>query len=140
MSTHAGQLEGKEMEDAVNVRSSIPIVKVSDIDVAEAFYCAVLGFQKRGEYLASPDGPAYMTVSLGSSVLHLSSFPGDGAFGSAIYFDVDDVDSLYDSFRKSGLAKVDLSPTDQTWGRREIYVRDPDGNCLRFGAQLVGES
>jgi catechol 2,3-dioxygenase-like lactoylglutathione lyase family enzyme len=129
-------VEGEEMEDAVAVRSSIPIVRVSDIKAAEAFYCSVLGFQKRGEYLASPDGPAYMTVSLGSSVLHISSFPGDGALGSAVYFDVDDVDSLYDAFRKSGLEDFALEPTDQTWGRREIYVRDPDGNCLRFGAQL----
>lgn len=124
------------MASVVAVRSSIPIVKVRDMNASEAFYCAVLGFQKRGEYLASADGPAYMTVSLGSAALHLSSFPGDGAFGTAVYFDVDDVDLLYDSFRNSGLEEVALEPTDQTWGRREIYVLDPDGNCLRFGMNL----
>lgn len=124
------------MGNEVAVRISVPIVKVRDIKASEFFYCSVLGFQKRDEYLATQDGPAYLTVSLGSAVLHLSSFPGDGAFGSAVYFDVDDVDSLYDSFLKSGLERVDLAPTDQTWGRREIYVLDPDGNCLRFGMQL----
>ncbi|HUF73656.1 MAG TPA: hypothetical protein VMR74_12240 [Gammaproteobacteria bacterium] len=34
------------------------------------------------------------------------------------------------------LDNVDLEPTDQTWDRREIYVLDPDGNCLRFGSPL----
>ena len=118
------------------VRHSIPIVKVSDIEAAENFYCSVLGFEKRGEYFAAPDGPAYMTVAHGGAILHLSSFPGDGTYGTAIYFDVDDVDSLYESFRKSGLEKADLEPTDQSWNRREIYVLDPDGNCLRFGSPL----
>lgn len=120
----------------MTVRHSVPILKVSDIQASERFYCSVLGFRKRGEYFATPDGPAYMTVSHGGAILHLSSFPGDSAYGSAVYFDVDDVDSLYETFRKSGLDKAELEPTDQAWDRREIYVLDPDGNCLRFGSPL----
>jgi catechol 2,3-dioxygenase-like lactoylglutathione lyase family enzyme len=27
---------------------------------------------------------------------------------------------------------IELPPTDQTWGNREMYVNDPDGNSLRF--------
>jgi uncharacterized glyoxalase superfamily protein PhnB len=27
---------------------------------------------------------------------------------------------------------IALQPTDQTWGNREMYVKDADGNCLRF--------
>jgi catechol 2,3-dioxygenase-like lactoylglutathione lyase family enzyme len=125
------------MQRAAAVRGSVPIVKVSDMQASESFYCTILGFRKLGGYSASAEGPAYLTVSLGSAVLHLSSFPGDGAFGSAVYFEVDDVDSLRGSFRRAGLEKVDLEPTDQTWGRREIYVRDPDGNCLRFGMEVM---
>jgi uncharacterized glyoxalase superfamily protein PhnB len=118
----------------MTIRISIPIVKVSDIRASEMFYCSVLGFVKRDEYFASPDGPAYLTVTHGGSILHLSSFPGDSTYGLAIYFDVEDVDSLYAMFQRSGLEKAELEPTDQTWGRREIYVLDPDGNCLRFGS------
>jgi len=120
----------------MSMRRSIPILKVSDIRASEAFYCSVLGFQKRGEYLATPDGPAYMTLSRGGAILHLSSFPGDSSYGSAVYFDVDDVDSLYETFKESGLKEADLEPTDQSWNRREIYVLDPDRNCLRFGSPL----
>jgi hypothetical protein len=25
---------------------------------------------------------------------------------------------------------------NQTWGMRELYVRDPDGNSVRFGAPI----
>jgi len=27
---------------------------------------------------------------------------------------------------------------NQTWGEREVYVRDPDGNTLRFGSPRRG--
>lgn len=27
---------------------------------------------------------------------------------------------------------IHLAPTDQTWGDREMCVRDPDGNGIRF--------
>ena len=28
--------------------------------------------------------------------------------------------------------KIDSGPVDQTWGTREMYVKDADGNSLRF--------
>jgi len=68
----------------LTVKYSVPIIKASDIRVSEKFYCSVLGFQKRGEYLSTPDGPAYMTISHGSALLHLSSFTGDSAYGTAV--------------------------------------------------------
>jgi len=44
---------------------------------------------------------------------------------------VDNVDALHAEFAAKG-APIDLEPTDQTWGNREMYVRDADGNSLRF--------
>jgi len=43
-----------------------------------------------------------------------------------------DVDALREEFQKQG-ARIELEPTDQTWGNREMHLRDPDGNSLRFG-------
>ena len=116
------------------VSAIVPIVKVSDIRESENFYCSVLGFAKDWEFALTPDGPWYVSLTLGGCFLHLSSFPGDGHGGAAVYFSVDEVDGLYNSFKQAGLEKAELEPTDQAWGRRELYVRDPDGNCLRFGA------
>ena len=54
---------------------------------------------------------------------------------------VDDVDAVFRKFRARGLktpgnpdqpVEVHQGPIDQTWGNREFYVADPDGNSLRF--------
>jgi uncharacterized glyoxalase superfamily protein PhnB len=47
---------------------------------------------------------------------------------------VADVDRLYDEIAARG-AVVQLPPTNQTWGTREIGVRDPDGNVLVFATK-----
>ena len=44
---------------------------------------------------------------------------------------VDNVDSLFAEFAAKNV-EVDVPPVDQTWGSREMYVKDADGNCLRF--------
>ncbi|WP_394354236.1 VOC family protein [Pedobacter ghigonis] len=50
---------------------------------------------------------------------------------------VRDVDFLFAKFVSRGLegksgSPVHQGPVDQTWGRREFYVTDPDGNTLRY--------
>jgi catechol 2,3-dioxygenase-like lactoylglutathione lyase family enzyme len=76
--------------------------------------------------------------------LFLSSHSGDGVFGQAIAVAVDDVDRLFRTFRSRGLAPgrpespVHCAPLEQSWGTREFYVDDPDGNTLRF-VQGLGE-
>jgi catechol 2,3-dioxygenase-like lactoylglutathione lyase family enzyme len=64
-------------------------------------------------------------------ILHLSSFPGDGVAGGVVNFIADDVDELHAEFVRKGVP-VELPPTDQSWGNREMYVQDPDGNSIRF--------
>jgi len=54
-----------------------------------------------------------------------------------VFLLVDDVDELYAELVAKGIPN-DLQPADQTWGNREMYVRDPDGNCLRFTHEIGG--
>ena len=119
----------------VGVERIVPIIKVSDMRVAMDFYCSILGFHKDFHYVASPVGPDYVGVSLNGHQLHLSTFSGDGKAPATIYVYVDDVDLLYAGFRARGLPNADREPINQTWGQREVYVRDPDGNTLRFGSR-----
>jgi len=123
----------------VGVERIVPIIKVSDLDTALNFYCSVLGFDEDFHYRASPDGPDYVGVSLNGHPLHLSTFSGDGKGPATIYFYVDDVDGLYARFCGRGLPK-DCEPTNQPWGQREVYVRDPDGHTLRFGSRVPAAS
>jgi catechol 2,3-dioxygenase-like lactoylglutathione lyase family enzyme len=64
-------------------------------------------------------------------VFHISSFRGDGVAGGVATFIVDDVDALHAEF-VSRQVPIDLEPTDQSWDNREMYVRDADGNSIRF--------
>jgi uncharacterized glyoxalase superfamily protein PhnB len=121
----------------MSVRRVVPIIKVSDIESAVDFYCTGLGFTKDFEYSASASGPHYAGLSFDGNQLHLSTFPGDGVSGTATYCYVDDVDALYAAFRACGLTAL-MEPTNQGWGMREVYVRDGDGNTLRFGSPIEG--
>lgn len=115
------------------IRLAIPLLHVSSSARAKEFYCRQLGFglhyAHRGDEMRTD--PCYMGISRDGVWLHVSSFPGDGVAGGVVGLIVDDVDALHEELVAKGVA-VDLAPTDQTWGNREMYVKDPDGNSIRF--------
>ena len=90
---------------------------------------------------AGDDDPSFSVLMRGGSLLILSSHRGDGAFGQAVVVVTDNVDAVFQRFRARGLktpgnpdapTAVHEGPIDQSWGTRELYVDDPDGNTLRF--------
>jgi catechol 2,3-dioxygenase-like lactoylglutathione lyase family enzyme len=117
----------------------IPTVRCRRMEASIAFYTTVLDFQcVEGGDEADPS--ASVLVREGDP-LFLSSHRGDGSFGQAIVVSTNDVDGLFRKFRTRGLttpgnpdapSEVHEGPIDQTWGTREFYVDDPDGNTLRF--------
>jgi catechol 2,3-dioxygenase-like lactoylglutathione lyase family enzyme len=120
-----------------------PIFKVTDMGAAVDFYSSTLGFVVDFQYSAGQDGPFYAGLSLDGIQLHLSTFAGDGTRGTAAYLYVNDVDALFRRFLARGLrtpersaSPVEAGPVEQTWGMREVYVRDPDGNTLRLGTPI----
>lgn len=112
-------------------RFALPVLPVSSSSAALEFYCGQLGF--RQDFALRPGGadPCYMGVSRDGVRLHLSSFPGDGVSGCVVFLAVDDVDALHAELVAKGVP-IALAPVDQTWGNREMYVKDADGNCIRF--------
>jgi catechol 2,3-dioxygenase-like lactoylglutathione lyase family enzyme len=118
----------------------IPTVRCSRIATSIAFYTKVLDF----ECVEGDDNdadPSFAVLVREGDPLFLSSHRGDGEFGQAIAVAVNDVDAVFQRFRSRGLKTpgnpdaptlVHEGPIDQTWGTREFYVDDPDGNTLRF--------
>jgi uncharacterized glyoxalase superfamily protein PhnB len=93
---------------------AIPVLHVSSAATAEDFYCNQLGFSQTFAYRfddSKPD-PCYMGLTRDEVRLHVSSFAGDEL--------------------KARGVMIDLEPMDQSWGNREMYVHDPDGNSIRF--------
>ena len=117
----------------------VPVLHCQSIARSLAFYTALLDFR-----VVSSDGreldPAYRVLARGADYVILSSHSGDSRVGQAVIITSDDVDADWRLFRARGLAPakaadvspVHAGPVEQTWGTREFYVDDPDGNTLRF--------
>jgi catechol 2,3-dioxygenase-like lactoylglutathione lyase family enzyme len=112
---------------------AVPVIRVSDSKTAEAFYCGGLGFRVAAAW--RPDGaksdPCYMTLVRDGAQLHVHSFQSGASGESAVYVFVDDIDALYAELVAKGLAVQ--APIDQSWGTREIGLRDADRNIVTFG-------
>lgn len=117
------------------LKLAIPLLHVSASVKAEEFYCNRLGFSLTfaHRHEGGEKDPCYMSVSRDGVVLHLSSLSGDGVVGGVVNIVVDDVDRLHEELLGRG-TPIDLEPIDQTWGAREMHVKDPDGNSIRFQA------
>ncbi len=114
-------------------KSAVPVLHVSGSAAAERFYCERLGFRRVFAYRAherEPD-PCYLGITRDSVLLHLSSFPGDGVPGAVVCLLVEDVDALHAELVAKAVV-IDSGPVNQTWGNRELYVKDADGNSIRF--------
>lgn len=115
------------------LKLAIPLIHVTSAAEAEEFYCKRLGFRREFAHRADdakPD-PCYMGLSRDGICVHMSSFSGDGVSGGVVNFLVDRVDALHTELIEKGV-RIDTGPVDQTWGTREMYVKDADGNSIRF--------
>lgn len=115
----------------------VPVIKCSDLKASIRFYTDVLGFSVVCS--DDPDNDPVIDLVRDGAGIQLSSMSGDGVYGTAVNVETYDVDSLFAEFLSRGLdisgrenSPVHLGPIDQTWGSREFYVTDMDGNTLRF--------
>lgn len=116
-------------------KAAIPLSHVRSSQEAMDFYRDTLGFTVRSTYRADPgrDDPAYHVMVRDEAILHVSSFPGDGVAGGVVNFAVTDIEQVHDDLVRRGV-DVGSGVMHQTWGTREVYVRDPAGNKIRFQA------
>lgn len=115
----------------------IPIFRCTNMKEAIHFYTEILDFQ-----LSEPGASAddwVIALKNGDAALILTSLEGDQKKGIAANVLINDIDSLYKKYTMRGLdqshrkeSPVHLGPYDQSWGNREFYVTDTDGNTLRF--------
>jgi catechol 2,3-dioxygenase-like lactoylglutathione lyase family enzyme len=116
----------------------IPIFKCKDIDESIAFYTKILDFELVSRW-PETGFLAFAELNHGEDVLYLSTHSGDGAFGSVIAIPVESCDNVFKKLKSRGLdtstkkeSPVHQEPIDQSWGVREFYVTDPNGNTIRF--------
>ncbi|WOB44320.1 VOC family protein [Thermoleptolyngbya oregonensis NK1-22] len=119
---------------------AIPILLSRDIPRSVDFY-QKLGFESRYPVNTTTD---YVILCRGSLEIHLSFFPDIVPSEShlACYLRVAQVDELFQAFQALKLPAAGIprlgSLEDKSWGMREFYIVDPDGNLLKIG-QVIAE-
>jgi len=123
---------------------AVPVLYSSDLTRSLAFYTEVLNFELRypeHRELALRNGVIDLVCD--AAVLQLSIHMGNNPTPSSVNIELDypaEVDDLFALYTARGLdqshrteSPVHLAPLDQTWGTREVYIADADGNtlCLR---------
>jgi catechol 2,3-dioxygenase-like lactoylglutathione lyase family enzyme len=125
--------------------SLIPMMRCRDMRASVAFYTGILDFE-RTDANDDPEEHDFITLARGGDQLALSH--DDGVFGTVVVIATSDVDAAFRLYRGRGLrtpgnpdapTQVHEGPIDQTWGTREFYLEDPDGNTLRFTQRLFPE-
>ena len=112
----------------------IPTLHVADIGIAREFYENVLGFQVDWVWRANTNAPAFSQISYEDARIYLTE-RNEGGSGTLLHIYVDDVDDWYSKLLVKSVP-VDSMPHDEAWGNREMQLKDPDGNSLRFCTPL----
>ncbi|SNY63542.1 bleomycin resistance protein [Stenotrophomonas sp. CC120223-11] len=109
----------------------IPQLRMRHADTTLPFYVQGLGFVVDWEHRFEPGFPLFAQLTRDGQTIFLTEHSGDCEVGGAVYFIVEDVDALHLAFSAAGVP-IEQPPHDTEWGSREMLLRDPDGNRLRF--------
>lgn len=116
----------------MNVLSTIPILRIFDVDKARAFYVDFLGFKVEWEHRFDDDAPVYMQVTRGGCTLHLSEHHGDACPGSTVFLRVGGLDAYHREIMAKGYGFMRPGVEQTFHNSKCMSVTDPFGNSLRF--------
>ena len=110
----------------MGIRRVVPDFQADDPGASAGFYTEVLGLDVAMDLgwivtLVAPDNPAAQITLLREDAT--ASVQPDASI------EVDDVDAVYDAAQRAGYEIVHPL-TDEPWGVRRFFVRDPNGKVL----------
>ena len=108
-------------------------VFVSDLAAAIDFYTQKLGFTLAFTW---GEPPRFAGVNLDRTQMFLDERPSPNPNGCCLFFNVWNLDDLYDFHRANGVDVVE-SIGDRPWQMRDYTVRDLHGYYLVFGQHLL---
>jgi catechol 2,3-dioxygenase-like lactoylglutathione lyase family enzyme len=110
------------------VRRIVPDFQGPEPDASRAFYVDVLGLEVAMDLgwivtFAAPDNP--------TAQLSIMRQDATATVQPDASIEVDDVDAVHDTARRLGYEVVHPL-TDEPWGVRRFFVRDPNGKVLNI--------
>jgi catechol 2,3-dioxygenase-like lactoylglutathione lyase family enzyme len=114
-----------------SISAICPQLPVADVRLSADWYGRALGFEVRYQdentALLSRDG----------CELHIWRCDNPAiAEVSSAYIRTSDLDALFATMAGAGAGGRIRAPADRSWGMREFYVWDLDGNLLKFGQPI----
>ena len=110
-----------------------------DVQRLRDFYAEVLQVEGEGDdtfTLLSTQGAALsIFTEEGMERMAPGSMQNSGCGRYTLEFEVEDVDREFERLQSLNVPIV-KPPTTQTWGRRSVWFRDPDGNMINFFASV----
>ncbi|MGB8684213.1 MAG: VOC family protein [Candidatus Binatus sp.] len=111
-----------------------------DVKRSRLFYEAVLRTSFKGDdafaWIEAARGNFSIFSVQGMEEMAPGSMDGAGHGSFTIEFEVEDVDLEFGRLKAAGVEFV-KEPTTQSWRRRSVWFRDPDGNIVNFYKSLV---
>jgi len=120
----------------VTIRRAIPNMVAEDLAASREFYAGFLGFDVA---MDEPGFTMFASPSNRTAQITLAdrNTPGldRGVRQAQISVEVEDVDTLHAEAVRRGLDIV-YPLTDEPWGIRRFFVRDPDGTVINVAMHL----
>lgn len=120
------------------------VIFARDLPRMRRFYEDVMRFPIHQEL-----GPRWVAYRVGPNILALTERgllfrdppPPRGALSLQLAFRVSpsDVDRSASELIAAGV-EIELPPTDQPWGHRTLFFRDPDGNVVEIYAEIATDA
>ena len=129
------------MDPRLPIRSlDYTVIFARQMPAMREFYGATLGFELHKEL-----GPKWVEFRIGSNILALTErgvvfddpSPPVGVLSLQLAFRVapGEVSTCAATLKERGV-EIISGPTDQPWGHRTLFFRDPDGNVLEIYAEI----
>ena len=120
----------------MTIRRAIPNMVAEDLAASREFYAGFLGFDVA---MDEPGFTMFASPSNRTAQITLAdrNTPGldRGVRQAQISVEVEDVDTLHAEAVRRGLDIV-YPLTDEPWGIRRFFVRDPDGTVINVAMHL----
>ena len=120
----------------VRLADAIPILRIFSVEKAKEFYVDFLGFVVDWERHFDDNSPAYMQLSRGDLILHLTEHYGDCCPGSTVFVWMTGIEEFHREI--AGKNYKYLRPGLETtfYDAKCVQVIDPFGNRIRFNEDL----